>query len=149
MTRPSKRVNRQLHRLKHDILTSSYKTRQFALARKIVFISDSLHTENKQKKMSRENTINVTEGISTEIDFEGMIPNTMMLPSRSPENLGISPTKIHSPALPIKVQFSASSSNGLWTIAGFPNKIGHVSRSKDAPLSQLVHPDLPKRTNYV
>ena len=49
--------------------------RQFALARKIVFVSDSLHTENKQKKMSRENTINVNEGISTEIDFEGMIPD--------------------------------------------------------------------------
>ena len=64
-------------------------------------IINSLHTENKQKKMSRENTINVTEGISTEIDFEGMIPDTMMLPSRSPENLGISPTKIHSPALPV------------------------------------------------
>ena len=78
-----------------------------------------------------------------------MIPDTMMLPSRSPENLGISPTKIHSPALPVKVQFSASSSNGLWTIAGVPNKIGHVSRSKDAPLSQLVHPDLPKGANYV
>jgi len=31
--------------------------------------------------MSRENTINVNEGISTEIDFEGMIPDTMMLPS--------------------------------------------------------------------
>ena len=78
-------MNGQLHRLKHDILTRSYETRQFALARKIVFVSDSLHTENKQKKMSRENTINVNEGISTEIDFEGMIPDTMMLPSRSPE----------------------------------------------------------------
>ena len=92
--------------------------------------------------------INVTEGISTEIDFEGMIPDTMMLLSRSPENLGISPTKIHSPALPVEVQFSASSSNDLWTIAGVPNKIGHaVSRSKNAPLSQLVHPDLPKGAN--
>ena len=38
---------------------------------------------------------------------------------------------------------------GLWTIAGVPNKIGHVSWSKDAPLSQLVHPDLPKGSNYV
>ena len=38
---PSKRVNGQLHRLKHDILTRSYETRQFALARKIVFVSDS------------------------------------------------------------------------------------------------------------
>ena len=95
--------------------------------------------------MSRENsTINVNEGISTEIDFEGMIPDTMMLPSRSPENFGISPTKIHSPALPVKVQFSASSSNGLWTIAGVPNKIGHVSRSKDAALSQFVHPNFSK-----
>ena len=26
---PSKRVNGQLHRIKHDILTRSYKTRQF------------------------------------------------------------------------------------------------------------------------
>ena len=53
--------------------------------------------------------INVTEGISTEIDFEGMIPDTMMLPSsRSPDNFGILPTtKIHSPSLPVKVQFSA------------------------------------------
>ena len=103
--------------------------------------------------MSRENTINAHEGISTEIDFEGMIPDTRMLPtsSTSPDNLGISPTKIHSPSLPVKVQISASSSNGLWTIAGFPNKIGHVSRSKDAPFlwSQLVHPDLPKGANYV
>ena len=83
--------------------------------------------------MSRENTINVNEGISTEIDFEGMIQDTRMLPSMSPDNLGISPTKIHSPSLPVKVQFSASSSNCLWTIAGVPNKIGHVvSRSKDA-----------------
>ena len=73
-----------------------------------------------------------------------------MLPSsRSPENLGISPAKIHSPSLPFKVQFSASSSNGLWTIAGVSNKIGPVSRSKDSPLSQLVHPDLPKGANYV
>ena len=94
--------------------------------------------------------MNVTEGISTEIDFEGMIPDTRMLPCTLPENLGISPTKIHSPSLPVKVQFSASSSNGLCNIAGVPNKIGHVSRSKDAPLSQLVHPDLPKgRANYV
>ena len=89
--------------------------------------------ENKQKK------------ISTEIDFEGLIPDTRMLRSTSTsnDNLGISPTKIYLPFLPVKVQFSASSSNGLWTLAGFPNKIGHVSRSKDAPLSQLVHPDLP------
>ena len=91
--------------------------------------------------MSRENTINVNEGISTEIDFEEMIPDTMMLPSRSPENLGILCTKIHSPALPVKLQFFASSSNGIWTIAGVPNMIGHVSRSKDAPLSQLVKED--------
>ena len=33
----------------------------------IFFVSDSLHTENKQKKMSRENTINVNESISAEI----------------------------------------------------------------------------------
>ena len=79
-----------------------------------------------------------------------MIPDTMMLPSRSHENFGISPTKIHSPgALPVKVHYSASSSNVLWTIAGVPYKIEHVSRSKDAPLSQLVHPDLPKGANYV
>ncbi len=77
------------------------------MARKIVFVSDSLHKENKQKKMIKV-YINVTEGISTEIDFEGMIPDTMMLPSRSPDNLGISPNKIHSPSLPVKVQFSAS-----------------------------------------
>ncbi len=69
--------------------------------------------------------------------------------STSNDNLGISPTKIYLPFLPVKVQFSASSSNGLWTIAGVPNKIGRVPRSKDAPLSQLVHPDLPKRANYV
>ena len=112
LKRPSKRVNGKLHRLKHDILIRSYETRQFALARKIVFASDSLHTENKQKKMSKVH-INVNEGISTEIDVEGMIPDTMMLPSRSHENLGISPTKIHSPALSVQVQFSASSSNGL------------------------------------
>ena len=48
------------------------QARQFALARKIVFASDSLHTENKQKKMSKVH-INVTEDISTEKDFEGMI----------------------------------------------------------------------------
>ena len=121
------------------------------MARKIVFASDTLHTENKQKKMSKVAHINVTKGISTEIDFEGMIPDTMMLPSSSPDNLGISPaTKIHSPSLPVNVQFSASSSNGLWTIARVPtNKIGHVSQSKDAPFSQLVHPDLPKGANYV
>ena len=114
------------------------------MARELVFVSDSLHTENKQKKMSKV-YINVSEGISKEIDFEGMIPDTMMLPSRSPDNLGMLPTtKIHSPALPVKVQFSASSSNGLWTIAGVPNKIGHASKSKDASLSHLVHPDLPK-----
>ena len=95
------------------------------MARKIVSASDTLHTENKQKKMSKV-YINVTEGISTEIDFEGMIPDTRMLPSMSPDNLGISPTKIHSPSLPVNVQFSASSSNGLRTIAGVPNKIGHV-----------------------
>ncbi len=86
--------------------------------------------------MSKEH-INVTEGISTEIHFEGMIPDTRMLPSTTstlPDNLGISPTKIHSPSLPVKVQFSASSSNGQWTMAGVPNKIGHVSGSKDAPL---------------
>jgi hypothetical protein len=52
------------------------------LARKIVFVSDSLHTENKQKKMSKVVHMNVSEGISTEIDFEGMIPDTMMLPSQ-------------------------------------------------------------------
>jgi hypothetical protein len=46
-----------------------------SLARKIVFVSDSLHTENKQKKMSKVH-INVTEGMSTEIDFEQMIPDT-------------------------------------------------------------------------
>ena len=59
--------------------------------------------------MSRENTINLTEGISTEIDFEGMIPDTRMLTSTStsPYNLGMLPTKIHSPSLPVKVQFSA------------------------------------------
>ena len=108
----------------------------------IVFVSEKLHKENKQKKMSRENTINVNEGISTEIDFEGMIPDTMMLPSRSPDNLGMLPTtKIHSPSLPVKVQFSASSSNGLWTIAGVPKKIWDVSQSKEAPLYQLVYPD--------
>ena len=67
------------------------------MARKIVFASDTLHTENKQKKMSKVVHMNVTEGISTEIDFEGMIPDTRMLPSTSPDNLGISPTKIHSP----------------------------------------------------
>ena len=71
------------------------------MTRKIVFASDTLHTENKQKKMSKVVHMNVTEGISTEIDFEGMIPDTMMLPSRSSENLRISPTKIHSPALPV------------------------------------------------
>ena len=149
LKRPSKRVNGQFHRLKHDILTRTYETMQFSLARKIVFASDTLHTENKQKKMSKVH-INVTEGISTEIDFEGMIPDTRMLPSTSPDNLGISPaTKIHLPSLPVKVQFSASSSNGLWTIAVVPNKIGRVPRSKDAPLSQLVHPDLPKGANFV
>ncbi len=122
------------------------------MARKIVFASDSLHTENKQKKMSKVVHMNVTEVISTEIDFEGMIQDTRMLPSISPDNLGILPaTKIHSPSFLVKVQFSASSSNGLWTIAGVPNKIGHVSRSKDAPYlwSQLVHPDLTKGANYV
>jgi len=81
------------------------------LARKIVFLSDTLHTENKQKKMSNVVHMNVTEGISTEIGFEGMIPDIRILPSRSTDNLGISPTKIHSPALPVKVQFPASSSN--------------------------------------
>ena len=71
--------------------------------------------QKKQKKMSKVVHMNVTEGISTEIDFEGMIQNTRMLPSTSTslDSLGISPTKIHSPSLPIKVQFSASSSNGL------------------------------------
>jgi len=151
LKRPSKSANGQLHRLKPDILTRSNETRQFSFARKIVFASDSLHTENhKQTKMSKVH-INVTEGISTEIDVEGMIPDTRMLPSTStsPDNLGKSPTKIHLPSLPVKVQFSASSSNVQWTIiAGVPNKIGHVSRSKDAPLSQLVHPDLPKGANY-
>ena len=144
-------MDRHLHRLNHDILTWSYETRQFSLACKTFFASDSLHTEKKQKKMSKVVHMNVTEGISTEIDFEGMIQNTRMLPSLSPDNLGISPSKIHSPSLPVKVQFSASSSNGLWTIAGVPSKIGHaVLPSKDAPLSQLVHPDLPKKgANYV
>ena len=101
--------------------------------------------------MSKVVHMNVTEGISTEIDFEGMIQDTMMwLPSMSPDNLEYRlPRYIHHASLPIKVQFSASSSNGLWAIAGVPNKIGHVSRSKDAPLSQLVHPDLPKGANYV
>ena len=57
--------------------------------------------------------MNATEGISTEIDFEGMIPDTRILPSMSTDNLGISPsTKIHSPSIPVKVQLSASSSNG-------------------------------------
>ena len=70
------------------------------MARKIVFVSDSLHTENKQKKMSKVVHMNVTEGISTEIDFEGMIQDTRMLPSMSP------PTKIHSPSLLVKVQFA-------------------------------------------
>ena len=50
LKRPSKRVNGQLHRLKHDILVRSYETRQFALARKIVFVSDSLHTENNKRR---------------------------------------------------------------------------------------------------
>ena len=54
LKRLSKHVNGQLHRLKHDILTRSYETIQFLLARKIVF------------------------AISTEIDFEGMIPDTRM-----------------------------------------------------------------------
>ena len=102
--------------------------------------------ENKQKKMSKVVHINVTEGFSTESDFEGMIPEKRMLPSRSPDNLGISPKKIHSPSLPVQVQFSASSSNGQCTKAGsVPNKIGHVSRSRDTPLSPLVHPDLQKK----
>ena len=52
-----------------------------------------------------DDTMNVTEGVSTEIDFEGMSQDTRMLPSMSPDNLGISPTKIHSPSLPVKVQF--------------------------------------------
>jgi len=77
-------MDRQLHRLKHDILTRSYETRQFALARKIIFVSDSLHTENKQKKMSKVVHINVTESTSTEIDFEGMIPDTRILPITTP-----------------------------------------------------------------
>ncbi len=66
-------------------------------------MSDTLHTENKQKNMSKVIHMNVTEGISTEIDFEGMIPDTRMLPSMSPDNLGISPTKIHSPSLPVNL----------------------------------------------
>ena len=37
MKHPSKRVNGQLHRLKHDILIRSYETKQFFLAREIVF----------------------------------------------------------------------------------------------------------------
>ena len=37
LKRPSKRVNGQLHRLKHDILIRSYETKQFFLAREIVF----------------------------------------------------------------------------------------------------------------
>ena len=82
---------RQLHRLKHDILTRSYETCQFALACKNVF--------------ARENTINVNEGLSTEIDFEGMIPDTMMLPSRSPENFGISPTNIINQPFLLKFNF--------------------------------------------
>jgi hypothetical protein len=70
-------------------------------------MSDTLHTENKQKNMSKVVPVNVTESISTEIDFEGMIPDTrMFFPSTSPDNLRISPTKIHSPSLPVKVQFS-------------------------------------------
>ena len=102
LNRPSKHVNWQLHRLKYDILTRSFETRQFSLARKIVFASNSLPTENKQKKMSKLH-INVTEDISTEIDFEGMIPDTRMLPSRtSPDNLGISPTKNYSTSLPVR-----------------------------------------------
>ena len=40
--------------------------------------------------MSKVVHMNVTEGISTEIDFEGMIPDTRMLPtSTSPDSLGI------------------------------------------------------------
>jgi hypothetical protein len=74
-----------------------------------------------------------------------MLPSTSTSPDK---NLGISPTKIHAPSLPVKFQISASLSNGLWNLAGVPNKIGHVSRSKDAPLSQLVHPDIPKGANY-
>jgi hypothetical protein len=97
LKRPSKRVNGQLHRLKHDILTRSYETRQFALKRKLVFANDTLHTENKQKKLSKVVHINVTKGISTEIDFEGMIPDTRMLPSTSPDNLGISPATYQDP----------------------------------------------------
>ncbi len=46
LKRPSKCINGKLHRLKHDILTRSYQTRQFSLARKIVLASDTLHTEN-------------------------------------------------------------------------------------------------------
>ena len=139
----TKRVNGQLHRLKHDILIRSYETRQFSLARKIVFASDSLHTENKQKRMNTVN-INVIEDISTEIDFERMIPDTRILPTTSPSKMGISPTKNHLPSLPIKVQFYVSFSNGQWSIAGVPNQIGHVSRSLCSPLSQLVHPNLKK-----
>ena len=73
----------------------------------ICFASDTIHKENKEKNMSKV-YIKVSEGISTEIDFEGMIPDTMMLPSTSmsPDNLGISHTKIHSPSLPVKVQFA-------------------------------------------
>ena len=37
LNRSSKRVYGQLHRVKHDILIRSYETRQFSLARKIVF----------------------------------------------------------------------------------------------------------------
>ena len=57
--------------------------------------------------MSKVVHMNVTEAISTEIDFDGLILDTRMLPSTSPDILRISPaTKIHSPSLPVKVQFA-------------------------------------------
>ena len=48
LKRPSKRVNGQLHRLKHDILTRSYETRQFSSHEKLFL--QVIHYIQKTKK---------------------------------------------------------------------------------------------------
>ena len=98
LKRFSKRVNGQLHRLKHDILIRSYETRQFSLARKIVF-------DNYSEKDLLNDGLEIIS-----LDAKVKILS-------SPSNKEARTTK-NLPSLPARIQFSALAINGQWTISG-------------------------------
>ena len=94
-------VNGQLHRLKHDILLRSYKTRQFFQARKNVF-------DNYSKQYVLNDGL---ENISFGYKNGSLFSSPSNKEARTTKNL---------PSLPARVQFSALAINGQWTISGVP-----------------------------